>query len=79
MLDPLVEPEHSAPNIYASDLAPCQIVSMGDEYDSFITMDGGLITLSSFILLITFLAILDFIDGVHISIVKAMHHIYTHI
>ena len=27
----------------------------------------GLITLSSFILLITFLAILDFIDGVHIS------------
>ena len=27
----------------------------------------GFITLSSFILLITFLAILDFMDGVHIS------------
>ena len=29
MLDPSSEPEHSAPNLYASDLAPCQIVSMG--------------------------------------------------
>ena len=69
LLDPLEEPKRSAPtDLYASDLAPCQIVSMGIEYGSSITMDlGGLITLWSFILLITFLAILDFIDGVHIS------------
>ena len=39
MLDPLDESKHSAPNLYASDLAPCHIVSMGIEYDSFITMD----------------------------------------
>ena len=38
MLDPLEEPKHSAPNLYVSDLAPCQIVSMGNEYGSFITM-----------------------------------------
>ena len=41
MLDPLEEPKHSAPNLYASDLAPCEIVSMGIEYGSFITMDLG--------------------------------------
>ena len=41
MLDPLDEPKHSARNLYANDLAPCQIVSMGMEYDSFITMDLG--------------------------------------
>ena len=37
-LDPLEEPKHYAPYLYASDLAPCQIVSMGIEYCSFITM-----------------------------------------
>ena len=44
MLDPLdmlEEPKHSATNQYASDLAQCQIVSMGIEHDSFITMDLG--------------------------------------
>ena len=41
MLDPLVEPKHSAPNIYAYDLAPYQIVSMGIEYGSSITMHLG--------------------------------------
>ena len=41
MLDPLEEPKHNAPNLYASDLAPCQIVSMGIECGSFITMDLG--------------------------------------
>ena len=41
MLDPLEELNHSAPNLYAIDLAPCQIVSMGIEYGSFITMDLG--------------------------------------
>ena len=41
MLDPLEEPKHSAPVLYASDLAPRQIVSMGIEYGSFITMDLG--------------------------------------
>ena len=29
MLDTLVEPKRSAPNLYASDSAPCQIVSEG--------------------------------------------------
>ena len=38
MLDPLEEPKHSAPNLYASAIAPCQIVSMGMEYGSFIAM-----------------------------------------
>ena len=38
MLDPLEKPKHSAPNLYASDIAPCQTVSMGMEYGSFITM-----------------------------------------
>ena len=28
MLDPLEEPKYSSPNLYASDLAPCQIISM---------------------------------------------------
>ena len=82
MLDPLEEPKHSAPtDLYASDLAPCQIVSMGIEYGSFITMDlGGLITLWSFILLIMFLTILDFIDGVHISSRQSnAPHIYIYI
>ena len=42
MLDPLEEPKHSAAlNLYASDLAPCQIVSMGIECGSVITMDLG--------------------------------------
>ena len=41
MLDPLVEPNHSAHNLYASDLAPCQIVSVGIEYGGFIIMDLG--------------------------------------
>ena len=41
MLDPLVEPKHSAPNLYASDLAPCQLVSMGIENGGFIIMALG--------------------------------------
>ena len=41
MLDPLEEPKHSAPNLYASDLAPCHIVSTGIEYGNFITMHLG--------------------------------------
>ena len=41
MLYPLEELKHSASNLYASDLAPCRIVSMGIEYGSFITMDLG--------------------------------------
>ena len=41
MVGPLEEPKRSAPNPYANDLAPCQIVSMGIEYGSFITMDLG--------------------------------------
>ena len=39
MLDPLVEPKDSAPNLNAKDLAPCQIVSVGIEYGGFIIMD----------------------------------------
>ena len=41
MVAPLEDPKHSAPNLYASDLAPCQIVSTGIEYGSFIIMDLG--------------------------------------
>ena len=41
MLDTLEEPKHSDPNLYASDLAPCQIVSKGIENGSFTTMDLG--------------------------------------
>ena len=41
MLDPLVEPKPSAPNLYTNDLAPCQIVSVGVEYGGFIIMDLG--------------------------------------
>ena len=41
MLGRLVEPKHTAPNLYASDFAPCQIVSMGIEFDGFIIMDVG--------------------------------------
>ena len=41
MLYALVEPKYSAPNLYASDLAPCQIVSVGIEYGGFIIMDLG--------------------------------------
>ena len=36
-----LETKRSALNLYASDLAPCQIVSMGIEYGSFITMALG--------------------------------------
>ena len=43
MLDCLVEPKHSASYSYASDLAPCQIVSVEIEYGSFIMMDLGLL------------------------------------
>ena len=39
MPDRLVEPKLSASYSYASDLAPCQIFSMGIEYGGFITMD----------------------------------------
>ena len=41
ILDRLVEPKHSASYSYASDLAPCQIVSVGIEYGGFIIMDLG--------------------------------------
>ena len=44
ILDSLEEPKHSAPNLYASDfsdLAPCQIFSMGIEYGSFTRMGLG--------------------------------------
>ena len=41
IVGPLEEPKHSAPNLYASDLAPCQIIYMGIEYGSFITKDLG--------------------------------------
>ena len=79
MLDPLEEPKHSAPNLYASDLAPCQIVSMGNSYHGLHHNGFGLINLSNFTLLITFLAILDFVDGVHISNIHSSKHIYIYI
>ena len=41
MLDRLVEPKHSASYSYASDLAPCQIESVGIDCGSFIIMDLG--------------------------------------
>ena len=41
MLDPLVEPNHSAHNLYGSDLAPCQTVYVGIEYGGSIMMDWG--------------------------------------
>ena len=67
MLDPLVEPKHSAPNLYASDLAPCQTVSVGIEYGGFIIMDLG--KFYAFKLHTTYnaLAILYSIDGRHVS------------
>ena len=39
MLNRLVEPKLSASYSYASDLAPCQIVSVGIEYGGSIKMD----------------------------------------
>ena len=61
-----MEPKYSAPNLYASDVAPCQIVSMGIkwrlQYNGF-----GLINLSNFILIIITITILDFLDGGHVS------------
>ena len=39
MLDRLVEPKYSASYLYASDLAPYQIISVGIEYGGFIIMD----------------------------------------
>ena len=50
MLDPLVEPKQSAPTLYASDLAPCQIVSLGIEYCGFIIMDLGYLLFALFII-----------------------------
>ena len=41
MLNPLKMPKHSAPNLYANDLARRQIVSLEIEYGSLITMDLG--------------------------------------
>ena len=67
MLDPLEEPMHSAPNLYGSYLAPSQNSFHGNWIWQLHHNGFGLITLSSFILLITFLAILDFINSVHIS------------
>ena len=41
MLGRLVELRHSAPNLYASDLAPCQIFSMEIENGGSIIVDLG--------------------------------------
>ena len=38
MLDRLLEPKHCGHNLYANDLAPCQIVSVGIEGGPFIIM-----------------------------------------
>ena len=65
MLDPLEESKHSAPNLYASDSMPNNF--HGNWIWQLHHNGFGLITLSSFIPLITLLAILNFIDGVHLS------------
>ena len=67
MLGRLVEPSHFAPNLYASDLAPCQIFFHGNRKWRLHHSGFGLITLLSCILLIRLLAILDSIDGGHVS------------
>ena len=79
MLGRSVEVKYSAPHIYVSDLAPCQIVSMGIEYGGFITMDLGLIELLNFILLIKFLAFWIPLMVVMYQIVKAMQYIYIYV
>ena len=79
MLDPLEEPKHSVPNIYASDLAPCQNGFHGNWIWQLHHNGFGLITLSSFILLSTFLATLNFIDGVHVSSRQCNAYIYIYI
>ena len=38
MLDSLVEAKHAAANLYARDIAPYQMVSVGIEYDGSIIM-----------------------------------------
>ena len=81
MLDPLEEPRRSAhTDLYASDLAPCQIVSMGIEYGSFVTLDlGGLII--PFEALYYLSRFWPFWISLIVSIypvVKAMPHIYIY-
>ena len=67
-------PKHCVLNLYASDLTPCPIVSVGIEYGGFI------ITLLIIILLIMFLAILKItLMVVMHQIVKSMQHIYIYI
>ena len=41
MLDRVVEPKYFAPYLYASDFAPCQIVSVGIEYGGSIIIGLG--------------------------------------
>ena len=79
MLAPLEEPKHSAPNLYASDLAPCQIVSMGIEYGSFITMGLGWLLFQALYYLSRFCPFWISLMVSIYAVAKAMHHIYIYI
>ena len=78
ILDRLVEPKHSVSDSYASDLVPCQIVSVGIEY-------GGLIIIwvnYSFKHYTTYQVFWSFripLRLVMYQIVKASQHIYVYI